>query len=598
MKKALILLLSLLTLLMFCSVYADDLADVQKAGVLRFGVPPEYIPFIIFDKDGNQSGIDIALMEEIGRRMGVKVETVNLAFDGMIDSLNIGQVDVIGGAFSKTDERMEKIDFTRVYYAGDAQFIGLATLTKPASVDLSSFRDLKIGVQKGTSFDQWIKTNLVGGGYVSVRNVYSYSSAADEMKALDRKDVDLVLIDQDVYEGLYRSTGKYQIFYDGFVKENYAFGLRKNSSLTSVVNGHLTDMLKDGTAQTIANRFFSMNFNEVETTIARPSQIATPTPAVPVPVVVPAQQTVTSCVNGMVFAADITIPDGYRLYQGQAFTKTWRVKNTGTCTWTPDYSFVYVTGDQMSGRNINVPTTVAPGQTVDLSVNLIAPYGDGSYRGYWQMRSPQGSNFGETIWVKVQVGNSAPVTPTQVPDGQRYAPINIKYFYPDYYAGIAGDCVRAYWAAEGASIVEVTVDGVSLYKGDVVNPGSLKLCGPIQDSGTHNVELYAFNVTSDAYSSFQYSTEGQRRIVPEINYFYADSDSGPLGECINVYWSVSNAAAVEIDVDGNQIEYSQSSSGTTPVCATIQSVGKHRITLTAHTVTDDATSVITYKTTK
>lgn len=595
MKKTIVLMIVLLMLMSFASVFADDLADVQQSGVLRFGIPPEYIPFIVMDENGNESGIDVALMQEIGRRMGVQVQIVNLAFDGMIDSLNIGQVDVIGGAFSKTAERMEKIDFTRVYYTGDAQFIGLTSLSKPATVDLASFRDMKIGVQKGTSFDQWIKTNLVGGGYVSVRNVYTYSTAADEMKALDRKDVDLVLIDQDVYEGLYRSSGKYQIFYDGFVTENYAFGLRKGSSLTTVISGHLTDMLKDGTAQTIANRFFNMKYDEAEATIARPSQIATPTPANPPVVVVPTQSPAATCINGMTFAADISIPDGYQLYQGEGFRKTWRVKNSGTCTWTSDYQFVYVSGDQMSGRNIYVPATVAPGQTVDLSVDMIAPYADGNYRGYWQMRSPQGTNFGETIWVKVRVGNAAPA-PTAVPDGQHYVPITIKEFYPDYYAGIAGDCVRAYWRAEGASMVEVTVDGVSLYKGDVVNPGSLKLCGPIQNSGVHDVVLHAFNVTTDAYSSFSYSTEGQNGADrPEIYYFYADSTSGHMGDTTTVYWSVSkNTSKVYIYVDGNLITETSTKEGSAPVQATIQSVGKHKIKIVARNVIDDVTETITY----
>ena len=96
-------------------------------------------------------------------------------------------------------------------------------------------------------------------------------------------------------------------------------------------------------------------------------------------------------------------PDGTGMNQGAGFRKTWRVKNTGTCTWTSDYSFVFVSGDQMSGQNIYVPANVAPGQTVDLSVDLIAPNGEGTYRGYWQMRTPYGYNFGETIWVKVRV---------------------------------------------------------------------------------------------------------------------------------------------------------------------------------------------------
>ena len=64
---------------------------------------------------------------------------------------------------------------------------------------------------------------------------------------------------------------------------------------------------------------------------------------------------------------------------------------------------MYVSGDKMNGQTINIPGNVAPGQTVRLSVDLTAPRDKGTYRGYWQMCSPYGRKFGETIWVKVRV---------------------------------------------------------------------------------------------------------------------------------------------------------------------------------------------------
>ena len=221
MKKILTFLFVVVMLLSFAAVHADDLSDVLLNGVLIF-----------YDENGNMTGIDVALIEEIGRRMGVKVQTVDIAFDGLIDSLKIGQVDIIGRGMSRTAERLEQIDFSRVYYKGDAVFLALASLSKPETVELSSFKGLKIGVQKATSFEQWIRKNLISDGYSEAKNVYLYSSATDLAKALDRKDVDLIILDEDIYEELYKPTGNYQVFYKGFLEENYAFGLRKNSTLT------------------------------------------------------------------------------------------------------------------------------------------------------------------------------------------------------------------------------------------------------------------------------------------------------------------------------------------------------------------------------
>ena len=590
MKKILMLFIVLLIAFTFLTASASDLSDVQQSGKMRLGVPPEYIPFIFYDNTGNTTGIDVALMQEIARRMGVELQVYNLAFDGIIDSLNLGQVDVIGGAISKTPERQQVIDFTRVYYSGDAQFIALSSLGKPSTVDLESFRNYKIGVQKGTSFDQWVKTNLVSGGYVSPRDVFTYSSAADEIRALDRGDINLAVLDQDVYEDMYKSSGKYQIFYDGFMKEQYAFGLRKNSDLTSVVNGHLTDMIKDGTAQSIANRFFQMNFGEVKTDNSRSSAVPTPTPNMPV-YIIPAQ-TAASCRNGMTFVSDVTITDGHQVYSGERFTKVWRVRNTGTCTWTPDYTFVFVSGDQMSGQNISVPTTVQPNQTVDLSVNLVAPSGNATYRGYWQMRSPQGQNFGESIWVKIRVNGGGSS------GGGGNGPV-INSFYPDFYSGGRGTCPTVYWQTSNTSVIDIYVDNTSVLRSYSSN-GSQQICGPILSPGNHTVQIAASSSSNTTYSSFVFTTknqeEGQRRIVPVINYFYPETNSGPEGNCVTVYWSVSDAARIDVDVDGSVEKSSYDLTATRTICGAIAYPGNHTVTLTAHSVTDDTKASFTYTT--
>ena len=72
------------------------------------------------------------------------------------------------------------------------------------------------------------------------------------------------------------------------------------------------------------------------------------------------------------FVMDVTVPDGTTLAVNTPFTKTWRLKNIGTCTWTTAYSLVYVNGDMMSAPpSVPMPTTVAPGATVDISAQMI-----------------------------------------------------------------------------------------------------------------------------------------------------------------------------------------------------------------------------------
>ncbi len=115
----------------------------------------------------------------------------------------------------------------------------------------------------------------------------------------------------------------------------------------------------------------------------------------------------------MQFVADVTVPDGTSFDPGQSFTKTWRLQNAGTTTWTTSYSLVFFGGEQMGGPNaVPVPSEVAPGGTVDISVNLTAPAENGNYIGYWIMRNAAGANFGlgpnadQAIYVEINVGEA------------------------------------------------------------------------------------------------------------------------------------------------------------------------------------------------
>jgi hypothetical protein len=113
-----------------------------------------------------------------------------------------------------------------------------------------------------------------------------------------------------------------------------------------------------------------------------------------------------------IFVKDVTIPDGTVIASGAAFTKTWKLQNAGTSTWTTSYSLAYVSGEQM-GTITSVPLnqSVPPGQQIDVSVNLIAPVNPGAYQGYWKMKNASGQFFNDVIYVLIAVGNTG-ITPT------------------------------------------------------------------------------------------------------------------------------------------------------------------------------------------
>ncbi len=115
------------------------------------------------------------------------------------------------------------------------------------------------------------------------------------------------------------------------------------------------------------------------------------------------------------FVDDVTIPDGTEISAGQSFVKTWRIKNTGTCTWNSSYSVVFFDKNSMGGPASFQLTagTVAPGETVDLSVTLKAPDTTGTYEGDWKLRNGNNVLFGlydsnTYFLVKIKVVNPTP----------------------------------------------------------------------------------------------------------------------------------------------------------------------------------------------
>ena len=113
------------------------------------------------------------------------------------------------------------------------------------------------------------------------------------------------------------------------------------------------------------------------------------------------------------YVSDVTVPDGTTFSPGAAFTKTWRLRNRGTCTWTTGYALVFSSGNAMSGpSSVSMPHDVKPGETVDISISLVAPTDTGSYTGNYKFRDALGSTFGlgvdhnGQVWVKINVATS------------------------------------------------------------------------------------------------------------------------------------------------------------------------------------------------
>lgn len=138
-----------------------------------------------------------------------------------------------------------------------------------------------------------------------------------------------------------------------------------------------------------------------------PIAVATATPGVRV--------TPTPRCDEARFVSDVTIPDGTEFLPGATFRKTWRLRNTGSCTWTSGYAIVFDSGNAMGApASVSIPGNVPPGSTVDVSVNFVAPPSPGDYTSNWKLRNSAGVTFGlgatgaNPFWLKIKVRALAP----------------------------------------------------------------------------------------------------------------------------------------------------------------------------------------------
>jgi uncharacterized protein YkwD len=132
------------------------------------------------------------------------------------------------------------------------------------------------------------------------------------------------------------------------------------------------------------------------------------------PAVVPTNP--PDCTDDATFIADVNVPDGANLNPGTTYTKTWRISNSGTCAWNSNYSLVFASGEKANAPDSTPLAFTAPGQTLDISMELTTPAQNGTATTNFQLRSPAGKliaiSGGIYLYVSVYVSANAAPTAT------------------------------------------------------------------------------------------------------------------------------------------------------------------------------------------
>ncbi len=230
---------------------------VKDKGVLVIGLDDAFPPMGFRKDDGTLVGFDIDAAEEAGKRLGIKIKWQPTAWDGVILSLDAKKFDAIWNGMTITDERAEKVLFTKPYIM-DGQIAVVAINNK----DLKSFDDLagkQVGVQKGSSAVEAAKELPKAPA-----DIREYESNPKAFLDLDSGRLDAVVVD-NISGRYYMSTapGKYRALPGYITKEPFGVAFRKgDKALEAKMQETIDAMVADGTMGKISRKWFGEDITD------------------------------------------------------------------------------------------------------------------------------------------------------------------------------------------------------------------------------------------------------------------------------------------------------------------------------------------------
>jgi hypothetical protein len=243
---------------------------------------------------------------------------------------------------------------------------------------------------------------------------------------------------------------------------------------------------------------------------------------------------------------DVTVVDGTAFRPGDIFTKTWRLVNSGECIWTENYALVWFSGDPMGSARIQfLDEPVKPGESVDLSIEMIAPRQNGYYQSNWKMRNADGQLFGlgprgdAPFWARIRVSGSGTPTPFLAPTK---TPMPMIYQQGElvFTAGTrldvdsgsleTGETDDFEFRFENEEAVLVPLEGVLL---GVVENGALPSQGDCHQTPLSAEPVALVDLTREAYFCFE-SNQG----LPGYLWLRAHQDDAASVTAMFVTWFV------------------------------------------------------------
>ena len=225
------------------------LETIQKRGTIKVGTEGTYPPFSFKNEKGELDGFDVEIINEVGKRLGVKVEFIPTEWKAMFAGLDSERFDIIANQVGINEKRVEKYDFSLPYTLSGAQVI-----INKSTTDINSIEDLKgrkVGVTQGSNWEELAKK--------AGADIQYYKGANEIFADLGAKRIEAALNDRLFVSEYFLKSPNPNLKITGqtFNVEKSAFALRKGSpELIEAVNKALKELQADGTYLKISQKWF------------------------------------------------------------------------------------------------------------------------------------------------------------------------------------------------------------------------------------------------------------------------------------------------------------------------------------------------------
>ncbi len=232
----------------------NSLTYIKEKGTFILGLDDSFPPMGFRGEDGEVTGFDIDLAKELCKRMGVELVLQSIDWDAKILDLNSKDIDVIWNGLTITDERLQKIEFSKPYIANRQ----IVIVQSASGIDLKSdLADKSVGFQLGSSAEAAINADAAVAA--SFADSFKYQDNIQALMDLGAGKIDAVVVDEIL--GRYYISKKpeiYTVATEYFSEEEYGIGIRKDElAFKAEIDRVFDEMVADGAAVAISKKWFA-----------------------------------------------------------------------------------------------------------------------------------------------------------------------------------------------------------------------------------------------------------------------------------------------------------------------------------------------------